>query len=133
MAPQHRPLLADIAIDLPKKIKDNYGTEDPVVEVAPVRKRTPQREGARSWTSKSRKADPADLEQRCEGEWEAWFWNDEVQRVVRQKKSACKRWQRTRALEDLVAYGTSKKLAKAAVAKAKYTEMDALCEKLDSR
>nr|CDJ88558.1 endonuclease-reverse transcriptase HmRTE-e01 [Haemonchus contortus] len=61
------------------------------------------------------------------------FWNDEVQRVVRQKKSAYKRWQKTRAPEDLAAYRTSKRLAKAAVTKAKNTEMDALYEKLDSR
>nr|CDJ97133.1 endonuclease-reverse transcriptase HmRTE-e01 [Haemonchus contortus] len=67
------------------------------------------------------------------GDKEAWFWNDEVQRVVRQKKSAYKRWQKTRAPEDLAAYRTSKRLAKAAVAKAKNTEMDALYEKLDSR
>ncbi|XGW05514.1 hypothetical protein V3C99_016118, partial [Haemonchus contortus] len=50
------------------------------------------------------------------GDKEAWFWNDEVQRVVRQKKSAYKRWQKTRAPEDLAAYRTSKRLAKAAVA-----------------
>ncbi|XGW07164.1 hypothetical protein V3C99_017013, partial [Haemonchus contortus] len=59
--------------------------------------------------------------------------NDEVQRVVREKKLAYKRWQKTRALEDLAAYKTSKRLAKAAVAKAKNIEMDALYEKLDSR
>ncbi|XGW16608.1 hypothetical protein V3C99_001788 [Haemonchus contortus] len=105
----------------------------------------------RSWTSISRRADPADLEQRCEvilrcaketlgetrggsrGDKEAWFWNDEVQHVMRQKKSAYKRWQRTRAPGDLSAYRTSKRLAKAAVAKAKNTEMDALYEKLDNR
>ncbi|XGW13282.1 hypothetical protein V3C99_013707 [Haemonchus contortus] len=67
------------------------------------------------------------------GDKEAWFWNDEVQRVVREKKLAYERWQKTRALEDLAAYKTSKRLAKAAVAKAKNMEMDALYEKLDSR
>uniref|UniRef100_A0A7I4Z1G1 Reverse transcriptase domain-containing protein n=1 Tax=Haemonchus contortus TaxID=6289 RepID=A0A7I4Z1G1_HAECO len=64
---------------------------------------------------------------------EAWLWNDEVQQIVRQKKLANKRWRRTRAPEDLAAYRTSEKLAKAAVAKAMNTEMDALYEKLDSR
>nr|CDJ81160.1 endonuclease-reverse transcriptase [Haemonchus contortus] len=67
------------------------------------------------------------------GDKEAWFWNDEVQRVVRERKLAYKRWQKARALEDLAAYKTSKRLAKAAVAKAKNMEADALYEKLDSR
>nr|CDJ94780.1 endonuclease-reverse transcriptase HmRTE-e01 [Haemonchus contortus] len=67
------------------------------------------------------------------GDKEAWLWNEEVQRVVREKKLAYKRWQKTRALEDLAAYKTSKRLAKAAVAKAKSMEMDAFHEKLDSR
>ncbi|XGW35453.1 hypothetical protein V3C99_019015 [Haemonchus contortus] len=66
------------------------------------------------------------------GDKEAWFWNDEVQRVVRQKKSAYKRLQRTRAAKDLAAYKTSKMLFKAAVSMAKSTEMDAWYEKFDS-
>ncbi|XGW22691.1 hypothetical protein V3C99_005138 [Haemonchus contortus] len=67
------------------------------------------------------------------GDEGAWFWNDEVQRVVREKKSAYKHWQKTRVPEDLAAYRISKRLAKAAVAKAKNTKMDALYQKLDSR
>nr|CDJ92652.1 Endonuclease exonuclease phosphatase domain containing protein [Haemonchus contortus] len=67
------------------------------------------------------------------GDKEAWFWNDEVQRVVREKKLAYKRWQKTRALEGLAAYKTSKRLAKASVAKAKNMKVDALHEKLDCR
>nr|CDJ90886.1 Endonuclease exonuclease phosphatase and RNA-directed DNA polymerase (reverse transcriptase) domain containing protein [Haemonchus contortus] len=67
------------------------------------------------------------------GDKEAWFGNDEVQQVVREKKLAYKRWQKTRALENLAAYKTSKRLAKAAVAKANKMEMDALYGKLDSR
>ncbi|XGW35446.1 hypothetical protein V3C99_019011 [Haemonchus contortus] len=66
------------------------------------------------------------------GDKEAWFWNDEVQRVMRQKKSAYKRLQRTRAAKDLAAYRTSKRLFKAAVAMAENTEMDAWYEKFDS-
>uniref|UniRef100_A0A7I4YG49 Reverse transcriptase domain-containing protein n=1 Tax=Haemonchus contortus TaxID=6289 RepID=A0A7I4YG49_HAECO len=45
--------------------------------------------------------------------------NDEVQRVVREKKLAYKRWEKTRAPEDLAAYRTYKRLSKAAVAKAR--------------
>uniref|UniRef100_W6NDF2 Endonuclease-reverse transcriptase HmRTE-e01 n=1 Tax=Haemonchus contortus TaxID=6289 RepID=W6NDF2_HAECO len=54
-------------------------------------------------------------------------------RVMRQKKVVYKHWQRTRASEGLAAHGSSKKLAKAIVGKAKDTEMDALYEKLHVR
>nr|CDJ98508.1 endonuclease-reverse transcriptase [Haemonchus contortus] len=67
------------------------------------------------------------------GDKEAWFCSDEVQRVVRQKKTAHKRWEKTRAPGDLTAYKTSKKVAKAAVAKTKNTEVDALYERLEGR
>uniref|UniRef100_W6NBD3 Endonuclease-reverse transcriptase HmRTE-e01 n=1 Tax=Haemonchus contortus TaxID=6289 RepID=W6NBD3_HAECO len=67
------------------------------------------------------------------GDKGSWLWNDEAQGVLRQKKMAHKGWQKTRASEDLAAYRTSKRLAKAAVAKAKNTEMDALYEIPDSR
>ncbi|XGW05876.1 hypothetical protein V3C99_016326 [Haemonchus contortus] len=52
-----------------------------------------------------------------------------------QKKSAYKRKQRTRALEDLAqrAYTTFKRVAKAAVAKAKHKEINALFEILKER
>nr|CDJ84693.1 endonuclease-reverse transcriptase HmRTE-e01 [Haemonchus contortus] len=63
---------------------------------------------------------------------EVWFWNNEVQRVVRQKKSAYKRWQCTQTPEDLATCRTFKRLAKA-VAKAKSTKVDTLYEKLDTR
>ncbi|XGW28385.1 hypothetical protein V3C99_008284 [Haemonchus contortus] len=66
------------------------------------------------------------------GDKEAWFRNDEVQQVLRQEKSVYKRWQKTHR-EDRGAHRTSKRLAKAAVAKAKNAEMDSLYEKLDGR
>ncbi|VDO41092.1 unnamed protein product [Haemonchus placei] len=68
-----------------------------------------------------------------QGDKVAWFRNDEVQGVVKHKKSAYKHWQKTRTSEDLAAYRTFKRLAKAAVAKAKNTEMDALHEQIDIR
>ncbi|VDO79677.1 unnamed protein product [Haemonchus placei] len=67
------------------------------------------------------------------GDNKAWLWIDEIQRVVRQKKLAYKRWEKTRAPEDLAAYRTSKRVGKVAVAKAKLMEMDALYERLQGR
>ncbi|VDP37154.1 unnamed protein product [Heligmosomoides polygyrus] len=48
--------------------------------------------------------------------------------AVKRKKEAYKLWQKTRAPEHLTAYRKLKRLAKAAVAKAKSAEMDALYE-----
>ncbi|XGW03141.1 hypothetical protein V3C99_014828 [Haemonchus contortus] len=128
LATQHRPLLADIAIELPKK--SSTRTE---------RRIHPEGLIQQTWSNAVkvilRCAEKTLGETRGgpRGGKEAWSWNDEVQRVVKEKKLAHKRWQKTRALEDLAAYKTSKRLAKAAVAKAKNMEMDALYEKLDSQ
>ncbi|WKY12572.1 hypothetical protein Q1695_003843 [Nippostrongylus brasiliensis] len=65
------------------------------------------------------------------GKKATWFWNDEVQKVVREKKRAYKTWQKSRSSEDLTIYKKYKRLAKAAVAKAKNAEMDGLYEKLE--
>ena len=53
--------------------------------------------------------------------------------MVKRKKEAYKRWQKTRSQEDLAAYKSCKRIAKATVAKAKNTEMDALYEKMEGR
>ncbi|XGW18669.1 hypothetical protein V3C99_002905 [Haemonchus contortus] len=119
LATQHRPLLADIAIELPKKSRTN--PEGPI---------------QRTWSKVilgCAKETLGETRDGLRGDKEAWFWNDEVQRVVREKKLAYKRWQKTRALEGLAAYKTSKRLAKASVAKAKNMKVDALHEKLDCR
>ncbi|VDP10949.1 unnamed protein product [Heligmosomoides polygyrus] len=50
---------------------------------------------------------------------------------MRKKKEAYKQWQKTSAPEHLTVYRKLKSLTKAAVAKAKSAEMDALYEKLD--
>ncbi|XGW26716.1 hypothetical protein V3C99_007370 [Haemonchus contortus] len=151
LATQHRPLLADIAIELPKKSRtrterrirwwklhrlERENLKEKILEVG-----LPDPEGPiqQTWSNAVKvilgcaKETLGETRGGLRGNKEAWFWNDEVQRVVREKKLAYKRWQKTRALEDLAAYKTSKRLAKAAVAKAKNIEMDALYEKLDSR
>ncbi|VDO42158.1 unnamed protein product [Haemonchus placei] len=67
------------------------------------------------------------------GDKKPWFWNDKVQQRVRKKRAAYKWWQKTRAPVDLVACRTPKRAAKAAIAKAKNMEMEALFEKSDGR
>ncbi|XP_046993845.1 uncharacterized protein LOC124605931 [Schistocerca americana] len=50
---------------------------------------------------------------------EAWWWNEEVQKVVKEKKDAKRKWDMSRSAEDGQAYKRAKKEAKRAVAKAK--------------
>ncbi|XGW22799.1 hypothetical protein V3C99_005206, partial [Haemonchus contortus] len=120
LATQHRPLLADIAIELPKKSRTR--TER---RIRWWKLHRLERENLKEKILEVGLPDPEGPIQQT--------WSNAVKRVVREKKLAYKRWQKTRALEDLAAYKTSKRLAKAAVAKAKNIEMDALYEKLDSR
>ncbi|EYC05352.1 hypothetical protein Y032_0082g1534 [Ancylostoma ceylanicum] len=48
-----------------------------------------------------------------------WWWNDEVQAAIARKKSECKRWMRTRRIEDRDAYLVAKREAEKCVAIAK--------------
>ncbi|XGW34176.1 hypothetical protein V3C99_018193 [Haemonchus contortus] len=151
LATQHRLLLADIAIELPKKSRtrterrirwwklhrlERKHLKEKILEVG-----LPDPEGPiqQTWNNAVKvilgcaKETLGETQGSSRGDKEAWFGNDEVQQVVREKKLAYKRWQKTRALENLAAYKTSKRLAKAAVAKANKMEMDALYGKLDSR
>ncbi|XP_047106357.1 uncharacterized protein LOC124775571 [Schistocerca piceifrons] len=48
-----------------------------------------------------------------------WWWNEEVQKVVKEKKDAKRKWDMSRNAEDGQAYKIAKKEAKRAVAKAK--------------
>ncbi|ETN74222.1 hypothetical protein NECAME_04087 [Necator americanus] len=48
-----------------------------------------------------------------------WFWNEEVQAAIREKKSKYKLWWRTRQPEDRGAYLAAKREAKKAVSKTK--------------
>ncbi|XP_046993794.1 uncharacterized protein LOC124605890 [Schistocerca americana] len=50
---------------------------------------------------------------------EAWWWNEEVLKVVKEKKDAKRKWDVSRSAEDGQAYKSAKKEAKRAVAKAK--------------
>ncbi|XP_049958245.1 uncharacterized protein LOC126474815 [Schistocerca serialis cubense] len=53
------------------------------------------------------------------GDKEAWWWNEEVQKVVKEKKDAKRKWDMSRSAEDGQAYKRAKKEAKRAVAKTK--------------
>ncbi|KAK6764498.1 hypothetical protein RB195_024719 [Necator americanus] len=62
-----------------------------------------------------------------------WFWNEEVQAAIREKKSKYKLWCRTRQPEDRGAYLAAKREAKKAVSKAKSDRYKAVYDMLDTR
>ena len=50
---------------------------------------------------------------------ETWWWNEEVQKVIKEKRTAFKTWQRSRAEDDLKMYRSKNKIAKRVVATAR--------------
>ncbi|KAK6755298.1 hypothetical protein RB195_013961 [Necator americanus] len=62
-----------------------------------------------------------------------WFWNEEVQAAIREKKSRYKLWWGTRQPEDRDAYLAAKREAKKAVSKAKSDRYKAVYDMLDTR
>ncbi|KAK6750865.1 hypothetical protein RB195_002684 [Necator americanus] len=62
-----------------------------------------------------------------------WFWNEEVQAAIREKKSKYKLWWRTRQPEDRGAYLAAKREAKKAVSKANSDRYKAVYDTLDTR
>ncbi|XP_047120321.1 uncharacterized protein LOC124803182 [Schistocerca piceifrons] len=61
---------------------------------------------------------------------EAWWWNEEVQKVVKEKKVPKKKWDMSGSAEDGQPYKSAKKEAKQAVAKAKAESVKETYEQL---
>ena len=66
-------------------------------------------------------------------ERESWWWNDDVQKAVKEKRDSFKKWQSSRTTEDLADYRENKTNAKKAVTTAKDAGYEELYTKLDSR
>ena len=64
---------------------------------------------------------------------ETWWWNDEVQKTIRDKRYCYKNWQKTKNIEDLEKYKNAKKEAKKAVSDAKFKAYDDLYHKLGTK
>ena len=65
-------------------------------------------------------------------EREEWWWKDEIQLVLKEKKELKKRWEQTRLQADRVEYQRKKKEAKRAVAVARAEAARELYEKLET-
>ncbi|RWR99635.1 hypothetical protein B4U79_01873, partial [Dinothrombium tinctorium] len=61
-----------------------------------------------------------------------WWWNDEVQRAIKEKKAMFKTWFKSRDANDYLQYKSLKSAAKRAVAQAKAVHYDRLYEELDT-
>ena len=66
-------------------------------------------------------------------ERESWWWNDDVQKAVKEKRYSFKKWQSSRTTEDLADYRENKTDAKKAVTTAKDAGYQELYTRLDSR
>ena len=62
-----------------------------------------------------------------------WWWNDEVQKTIRDKRYCYKNWQKTKNIEDLEKYKNAKKEAKKTVSDAKFKAYDDLYHKLGTK
>ena len=64
---------------------------------------------------------------------QTWWWNEEVQQAIKEKKAAFKVWRQTNDADDLQRYRTLKSAAKREVAKAKANHYNDLYDQLGSR
>ena len=65
-------------------------------------------------------------------EKEAWWWNEEIQKAVKEKRLKFKQYQQSRCDEDKEEFKEANKRAKREVAKAKESAYKDLYDKLDS-
>nr|XP_032523145.1 craniofacial development protein 2-like [Danaus plexippus plexippus] len=63
---------------------------------------------------------------------ETWWWNDEVQEVIREKKTAFKKWQQSNSPEDRLEYIAAKRASKRAVARARSDRLSPLYDTLET-
>ena len=66
-------------------------------------------------------------------ERESWWWNDDVQKAVKEQRDSFKKWQSSRTTEDLSDYQENQTNAKKTVTTANDAGYDELYTKLDSR
>ena len=67
------------------------------------------------------------------GRRETWWWNQEVQEKLKNKKKAKKAWNNIRDDASKLAYKTARKQAKREVAKARNKAYEELYEKLETK
>ena len=64
---------------------------------------------------------------------DTWWWNEEVQKAIKEKKECYKTWYQDRSTSNMEKYKEAKKNAKRAVSGARGKAYDELYEKLGTR
>ena len=62
----------------------------------------------------------------------SWWWNDETESAVKEKKERLKSWKRTGAENDMVEYKTAKVKSKRVVSRVKADAMKGLYDQLET-
>ena len=65
-------------------------------------------------------------------DWETWWWNEKVQKSIKEKKEAKKAWNKTRK-KTLKTYSKKRKVRQKAVAMAKGRAYDNLYARLETK
>ncbi|KAK6743091.1 hypothetical protein RB195_010390 [Necator americanus] len=152
VAPQHHLLVMDLKISRPRKKHPRTDTqrikwwnlkdrkEVFFASVAPSTLPHPTRSVEEMWSSTSsviRLTAENTLGKKTLGKPKVqkatWFWNEEVQAAIREKKSKYKLWWGTRQPEDRGTYLAAKREAKKAVSKAKSDRYKTVYDMLDTR
>ncbi|KAK6729723.1 hypothetical protein RB195_006651 [Necator americanus] len=138
VAAQHHLLVMDLKISRPRKRHPRTETQRIkwwnlkdrkelfFASVAPSTLPHNNRSAEKMWSSTSsiiRLTEDNTLEKTALGKPNiqkvTWFWNEDVQAIIREKKSKYKLWWKTRQSEDRSAYLAGKSAAKKALSKAK--------------
>ena len=107
-----------------EKVLEMWINTDGVQEWWTANSRVLRRAGEEVLGKTSGKKAPADKE--------AWWWNEEVQQIVKRKKILKKEWDRSGREEDKEQYKAAKKEAKRAVARARNQAWDELYRELET-
>ncbi|XP_046397773.1 uncharacterized protein LOC124164487 [Ischnura elegans] len=151
VAPQHRPLVIDLRLDIgqhrrvrttgPAHIKwwrlnDNKNQLKIALDHLSVDPDQPVADLWRSVANQIQEAACEVLGRTKPGtrfiDKQVWWWNEDVQRIVKEKKMAFKKWRETNHIVDCEQYRTKKSAAKRAIAKAKTAHYDQLYADLDT-
>ena len=69
----------------------------------------------------------------CQTDQNSWWWNEETEKAVKEKKDRLKTWKRTSAESDRKEYKLAKSTAKKVVARVKAEAIDGLYDHMETR
>ena len=73
------------------------------------------------------------LREKCPFYKDTWWWNEDVQKIVKTKRTSYKTWQKSRKKEDFERYKYVRKEVKKVIRDAKFKAYDDLYDKLGTK